>query len=480
MELTLDVAQFSDFIAQFSSPFSTLWYVFIHGGFLIWIYVIFKGLWYMWMHEIQSSYSARIPKMLLAIRVPRNTEQTPKAVENIFAHLTGTALGSRTLKEKYWDGKVGESFSVELVSRGGFIQYFIHAPVSFRDVIEASIYAQYPDAEVVEVADYTTHVPQQYPDETYETWGTEVGLARPHQYPLKTYTAFEHSLDATFKDPLNSLFEFLGTIKDGEEVWIQIVLQATDDTWVETTAQLVRTLIGAKEPEAKKGHFAKFGATGRDLANILLTQLTPGAVGAGVPVKSAEKTEAASQMQHLSPGERSAVEQIQIKASKPAYFGKLRIAYIAPKTVFNKGRASTGILGAYRQFGSPLINSFKPFKYNKRLYDYFWRKHASIRNQNWTFKAFVNRSMSGGTAYILNTEELATLWHFPMMDMKVPLIQRSEIKTAEPPFFLPMRPDSVDSQQPKRVKPTVNTPLLEPERQKTFAETDVPDNLPFA
>lgn len=479
MELTLDVTQFTDFLSQFSSPFFTLWYLFIHGGFLILLYAILKGLWHMWMLEIQSAYAGNIPKILLAIRVPRNTEQTPKAVENIFAHLTGTALGSRTLKEKYWDGKAGESFSVELVSRGGFIQYFMYAPVSFRDVIEASIYAQYPDAEVVEVADYTTNVPQTYPDETYETWGTEMGLAKPHQYPLKTYAAFEHSLDATFKDPLNSLFEFLGTIKDGEEVWVQIVLEATDDSWVETSAKLVRKLIGVKEPEKKKGHIAKIGSTGRDLTNILLTQLTaPGGVGVA-PAKN-EKAEAASQMQHLSPGERLAVEQVQIKASKPAYFGKLRIAYIAPKTVFNKGRVATGIVGAYRQFSSPTLNGFKPFKYKKRFYDYIWRQQAKVRNQNLVFKAFVNRSMSGGTAYILNTEELATLWHFPMMDMKVPLIQRSEIKTAEPPFFLPMRPERIESERPAPIKSPTKTPLLESEKQKTFAESDVPDNLPFA
>lgn len=471
MELTIDVEQIIAFFDIFSNPFYAVWYFFIHGGFLIVLWFILRGLWDMWVDEVQSTYAASVPKVLLAIRVPRMTEQTPKAVENIFAHLTGTASGPGNWKEAYWQGKVPDTFSVEIVSRGGFIQYFIHAPTSFRDVIEASIYAQYPDAEVVEVADYTELAPQKYPDDNIDTWGTEVGLAKPFPYPLKTYTAFEHSLDAKFKDPLNSLFEFLGTVKNGEEVWIQIVLQATDDKWIDTSAGVVRKLTGAKEPPKKKSRLDKMGDQSMALANMFVNQIIP--VASSAPKKEEKKE---PNIGNLSPGEKVTLEQVQLKAAKSGYWATMRIAYVAPKTVFSKGRIATGVLGAYRQFGTPQLNSFKPIKPVKLFTDKFWKKSAAIRTQNAVFGAYVKRAI-GAKPYILNVEELATLWHFPMVDTKVPMIQRSEVKTAEPPFSLPMRPEELD--QRKRIAVVPQKPAL-PEKAKSFSEEDIPSNLPFA
>ena len=40
--------------------------------------------------------------------------------------------------------------------------------------------------------------------------------------------------------------------------------------------------------------------------------------------------------------------------------------------------------------------------------------------------------------YVLNTEELATLWHFPGQIMRVPSLERIESKEASPPPNLPI------------------------------------------
>jgi len=39
---------------------------------------------------------------------------------------------------------------------------------------------------------------------------------------------------------------------------------------------------------------------------------------------------------------------------------------------------------------------------------------------------------------ILNTEELASLWHFPILTVKAPLVKKTEAKKAEPPMSLPI------------------------------------------
>jgi hypothetical protein len=40
--------------------------------------------------------------------------------------------------------------------------------------------------------------------------------------------------------------------------------------------------------------------------------------------------------------------------------------------------------------------------------------------------------------YVLNVEELATLWHFPGQILKVPTLERIESKEASPPTNLPI------------------------------------------
>jgi hypothetical protein len=41
-------------------------------------------------------------------------------------------------------------------------------------------------------------------------------------------------------------------------------------------------------------------------------------------------------------------------------------------------------------------------------------------------------------AFFLSTEELATLWHFPiLMQVRAPQLQRTEAKKVEPPANLP-------------------------------------------
>ena len=46
--------------------------------------------------------------------------------------------------------------------------------------------------------------------------------------------------------------------------------------------------------------------------------------------------------------------------------------------------------------------------------------------------------MDGATPFMLCTEELATLYHFPTITVKAPLIKKAEAKRAEPPTALPV------------------------------------------
>ena len=421
----------------------------------------------LWLKEIRGAYGKTVSKTILAVHVPKQTEQSPKAVENIFAHLTGLFGGKGNLIDRYWHGKTQDSFSCELVSRGGFIQYYVRLPVKFRDIFEASIFAQYPDSEIVEVTDYTQEVPHHFPDEQYDLWGTELSFAKPSAYPIKTYTAFEDALSGTFKDPLSSLLEFLGTLKIGEEIWIQYVLAPSDEEWHKKSMELVKKMIGQKV-DVHKGFFDRFAEGFSLVTKEFFHELSAGILPG--PHISEEKKEAPpSLMQYLSPGEKMIIEQIQMKASKPGFKAKIRIVYIGKKELFSKVKAIAGVIGSFKQFSTLHMNSFGIERHSKVGANYFFVKQRIIKRQNKLMKAYVGRALGGGASpYVLNTEELATIWHFPMIDVKAPLISKAQSRRAEPPSGLPMREREEFGAKPIEKHST-------PEEKKS----DIPENLPF-
>ncbi len=452
------------FLPDASNPFEAMWQVFGRGGWILVVLVLIKGFWWLYLSEIRSNYGSKLQYILLSVNVPRMTEQTPKAVENIFAHFTGL-LGGGNLIDKYVKGKFQENFACELVSKDGIIRYYIRIPAGLRDVFESALFAQYPEIEIKEAVDYAAEVPQTFPNGTHDMWGTELCLARPEVYPIRTWISFEHSLTATFKDPLASLLEFLGTLRVGEQIWIQFCLLPISDSWRKESDVTVKKLIGAKVPTPKPGVLSSVLGVVYDALSAVTQAITGGVLAPKAPPpKSAEAPQ--TLIQHLTPGEKQIVEQIQLKAAKSGFMTKIRVVYIARKEVFSKGRAVVGVLGSFKQFGALHLNEFVPDKYTKTSANYFYVKERVAKRQNKLMKAYTARSSGrGGKRFVLNVEELATLWHFPLIDTKAPLIAKSESKKGEPPVNLPLSSEFE----------TRDTP--EPQRAKE--KEGVPENLPF-
>src|SRR5690348_10246044 len=109
-------------IPTFSNPFETTWWLFTHGGFVFIIIAIFYGIWWLYLDYIQSRFMAKTKYVMLAIDVPKENEQTPKAVEHMFSHFHGLHKNPNS-REKYIDGYVQPTITIEIISIGGFIQY---------------------------------------------------------------------------------------------------------------------------------------------------------------------------------------------------------------------------------------------------------------------------------------------------------------------------------------------------------------------
>lgn len=433
--LYLDFTPLLDAAAR--SPFHAFWYLLLRGGFLVVLYVLWEGGRQLWLHERQHKHAHTLKTVLLCINVPKDNEQSPKAVENVFAQLAG-AHGSHNFVDKWWKGKFQESFSFEIVSTGGYVQFFVHTVVGFRDLIESAFYAQYPSAEISEVEDYTNFAPNDFPHEEYNLWGTEMILANKQYYPLRSYTEFEHQLSQEFKDPMAALLESMSKIGPGEHIWIQILLTPTDDSWKKEGLALAKKLVGAKAE-----HKLSFAEKAISLPGDVVSGIV-GEIFGGHEEDVHKKEPPLSIMQFLTPGERRVLEALQFKLAKIGFKTKIRLLYLGKKEVFHRGRGVSPIIGAIKQFNTLDLNALKPNKVATTHVDYFFVKQRLAEKQRKIIKAYKARSThQGGPLYMLNIEELAGLYHFPVIQVKAPLVQKTLSKRMEPPIELPMKSASI-------------------------------------
>ena len=313
---TFDVASFLAMLG--SNPFMVMWTFFIYGGLVIFLII---GIWAstkIWLVWRQTLASKKKEFITLAIDIPKLTErdsgQSLRAVENIFAHLAG-AHAPASWTETWIDGKYQDPISCEIISIEGNVQFIIHCIRPLRDLVEASIFAQYPEAEIIEVEDYTNSVPTSYPDSEYDLWGTEMVPAgsRPSFYPLKTYPAFEHSMSGELKDPLSVLLEGMSRMGSGEQVWMQIICLPIDvGDYNKKGTKVIKELKGEKVV-APPSLLEKIILAPFNLFIMLANELIGGGSGSSASAKGDDPFKA--KIFNLSPGERKVLEAVEAGAT---------------------------------------------------------------------------------------------------------------------------------------------------------------------
>lgn len=440
MEFPTFVIDLSGLYGLMDKPLLEVWWtVFIYGGWIPFVWVIIKGSMEVWLLSRQNKYAPTIKYILLSVSIQRLNEQSPKAIEHMFIHLAG-AYASPNFKEKWLEGKFTPAFSFEYASIDGYTQFIIRTPIGMRDLVEASIFSQHPDVEIVEIPDYTKAegLPTSFPNAEWDCWGTEFTLAKPSAYPLRTYVEFEHQLSGELKDPLASLLESLSRLKKGEQAWIQFLVYPRDQKWIADSLKIVNKIRG-KEVKHKPHMLVGVVDSGASFAHGIFKEAMSG--GAEAPKKPEKKDEL--RMLNLSPGEKKSLENMENKMSKTGFGVKIRFVYVAKRPVFRKTPVRAMVTGALGMFSSLDGNAIKNYGKVAPKTDYFWQRWHTEEKKTNIFRNFSNRSSNGANKVVLNVEELASLWHFPQILTKAPLIKKVESRKVEPPFQLPAAPEEL-------------------------------------
>jgi len=433
MNIVINTAGFYSFFNESSRQM--FWDIFSNFGWLILALFFLRGMLDVYLLYIRTKWSKSHKTVLLAIDIPRGNEQNPKAVENIFSYLSG-AHGSINFFEKWFEGQYQKSFSFEIVSLEGYTQFLIKSPLEFRNLVESAIYSQYPDAEISVVDDYTKMVPANLPNEEYDIWGTEFIQAAPWVYPIKLYSEFEHQtgpLETQFKDPMASLMDLYGSLRQGEFLWFQMIVLPTGFDWLKEVAKETDKLFGrkAKSKPDLTDHFVEAMGKASEAIYPLWGDIED----------TAAKEDKPKTMMDLTPIEKRKVEGVQIKGSKLSLEAKIRLIYVARRDVINRAKAANGMVGYMKQFASLDLNNMMPdVKKTMTKAQYFFTKYRLGIKKRRIFQAYVNRSeVTGDKLGIYNIEELATLWHFPIeANVKAAMIQKAPGRKADAPASLPL------------------------------------------
>lgn len=406
---------------------------------------LFFSLWWIWLptflffialysykNFIEFRYKLSLSWVLLEIKAPKEIHKSPKAMEQVFAGLHGVYASPLDFKDKYIDGKVYNWFSFEIVGKGGETHFYIRTIDKFKNLVEAQIYAQYPEAEISEVPDYVNDMPLHLPDEKYDLWGTDLMLTKPDVFPIRTYPDFEEKSvgaeEAKRVDPLASLSEICSTLHSDEQIWIQILAAPIGSDWIKKGQAEIDKIMG-KTPAPSKSNFLSDAVFAIDKAMS----------GPSTIVEKKEEKRA-----DLSPGKQDMLKAIEKSWDKLGYESVVRYLYIGPRDDFHSAHAYA-VSGSFRQFASQNLNSFKP---NKKVLTYakgifkpeFLKQRRLFNRKRIVYQAYRERKLFNLMVihYTLNTEEMATIFHFPDTGVKSPLLPRVEAKKGEPPVGLPI------------------------------------------
>ncbi|MDB5194259.1 MAG: hypothetical protein JWN50_273 [Parcubacteria group bacterium] len=412
----------NSFFSALSTGFSGQVFHALFGAAPVWVPILLVTVWWdFWLHYKQRAWVKEQGSVLLEVRIPRDMLKSPFAMELFLNTLYNPVTGN--LIAVYWKGAMRVWFSLELVSIDGIVHFYIWTTKGYKSRIETQLYAQFPNIEVHEVPDYALAVHYNPAERTFG-WFGQFTLTKADPHPIKTY--IDYGLDRDPKeeykhDPLVSTLEFLGSLKKGEQAWIQIMIQAH----AKEGLSLGRIVPKPDWKDAIKKEIQDIVDKGK--------------------IKS-EDDKKPSTMVSLSKGQQDTIAAIERTTAKVAFDTMIRATYFASKEAYNPTNIG-GIIGSVMQFNAPGSNGFRPDFGSAYAYpwqDFGGRMRAD--NERKLLEAYKRRSFFHppfknfhGKPFILTTEELATLWHFPSgLVAATPTLTRIPSKKAEAPSNLPI------------------------------------------
>ena len=358
----------------------------------VWMPIVAVLVFLTWRNYRRIEEFTPVESVLLVLEIPRTNDKQELAAEQLFASLHGIL---RDNKELRLSGGQQEHISFEIASVNGQIRFYVWVPKTLQSFVEGQIYSQYPTVQIHQAnEDYTEH------ERDHEVaYSTELTLTTDEFLPIRTFQNFE-------VDPLAGVTGTLAKLETtGEELWIQVLARPIPDDWQHAADRYINNI--------KSGRGLSLPGLGGSMQWIVgilgaLWQPPEQGVGQSITVE-------------LSDRDKTRISEAEKKATKLGYEVKIRLVYMGESNTNAKLRMQA-LVGTFKQFNSTNLNGFRAVKgaFGKEFLEKY-RKRAFY-----------------GDGFILNIEELASVFHLPHTNVETPNIVWASAKTAEPPSKLPV------------------------------------------
>lgn len=347
---------------------------------------------------------------VLEIKMPRDLQRTPASMEQVLSTIHG------------WGGKATDWTSLELVSLGGQVHFYIRVQERLRHILESSIFSVYHDIEIKEVEDYVDAIPSNtgiLHAQGKDVWGAELILDKEGAYPIRSYVDFSSGGDEKHFDPISVIIEIMSRVKKDETIGVQIILMPVKTKDIKSKYKEILEKLKGQDKDA------------------------------GDEAKPKSTTEAKT------------ARAIEASFSKPFFNTLIRVIYISPKAIFQENYAKQGLLSSFNQYASPDLNSFKMndnvavggAKSDK--FPFFFAAARNADRKEFLLHKYRHRDIPLNTAWgvlltstpfhinnkssfmHLSIESLATVYHLPTTaTLTAPFIKGVESKKVGPPAGL--------------------------------------------
>lgn len=339
----------------------------------------------------------RVPKEIRKedIEQSKSTQQIQELIsvmETVFSTLGALAAESGPVA---WLLGRSDQFAFEIVAHKSKISFYVAVPKKYHQFIEEQIHAQYPNGDIQEVPDYNMFSP------TGVILGSYLTLRRSTVFSIKTYRKLE-------SDPLNSITNALSKVAELDGATIQLVVRSAPWAWRREGVRIAREMQqGKKLSQVQSG-------------GHILRVVGSGLKAAASTIQPEEKK--GEEPYRLSPLEEEMIKGLEEKASKAGLETNIRVI-VSSEDKEKAKRYLNDILGAFGQFN---------------IYEY----GNSFKASSPTFKSsmlrhFIYRHFDHNFRMVLNSEELASIFHFPLPTTETPKINWLLARKSLPPTNLP-------------------------------------------
>lgn len=341
--------------------------------------LLFGGLYLAVRFVAKKRFSSSLGLSLLLIKIPREQKEKGgkdeiKSEIGKFEQLLGSLASA---KEPF-------TFEVAVPHIGEEIHFYIAITKKWAEVATKQIQGLWNGASVEAVHDDYN---------VFNAQGSSVAayVKQKERFvlPIRTYQGFD-------ADSFGAILGSFAKVNElGEGAALQCVIRPAPS---KTKAGLRKTI-----------DLLKKGSSLKDVLSVSFLD-TLKSFGQG------EKKETESKVV-----DDQAIKAIEEKIAKPLFEVNIRLVASAGSP-FQANDILEGLAAGLEQFSAPERNSLlviKPRQANKLIYQ------------------FIFRAFDGGQALVLNSEEIASLYHFPLSSTETPRVKWLKSKEASPPSDLP-------------------------------------------